>query len=38
MCCNRQKSDKLVAKIEFSDQKEPIGNRVLPLTFDWKNV
>lgn len=38
MCCNRQKSDKLVAKIEFSDQKETIGNRVLPMTFDWKNV
>ena len=38
MTCNRQKSDKLVQKIEFSDQKEIIGNRVLPQSLDWKNI
>lgn len=36
--CNRQKSDKLVQKIEFAQQKDPIGNRQLPQTFDWKNM
>lgn len=38
LCCNRQKSDKLVAKVEFAQQKPVISNRVLPLTFDWKNL
>ena len=38
LCCNRQKSDKLVAKVDFAQQKEPIGNRVLPQSFDWKNL
>ena len=36
--CNRQKSDKLVAKMDFSQEKEPISNRELPQTFDWKNL
>ena len=39
MCCNRQKSDKLVAqKQDFSGSIELISNRLLPLTFDWKTV
>ena len=38
LCCNRQKSDKLVAKVDFAQQKEPISNRELPQTFDWKNL
>lgn len=38
MCCNRQKSDKLVEKVSFSQQPDLISNRVLPQTFDWKTV
>lgn len=38
MCCNRQKSDKLVRKVEFVQQKDIISNRELPQTFDWKNL
>ena len=38
MCCNRQKSDKLVQKVEFVQQKDIISNRELPQTFDWKNL
>lgn len=39
MCCNRQKSDKLTARLEITSQEpEVIGNRELPLTFDWKNL
>jgi 5-methylcytosine-specific restriction endonuclease McrA len=37
-CCNRQKSDKLTEKQEFSAGIELISNRNLPLTFDWKTV
>jgi 5-methylcytosine-specific restriction endonuclease McrA len=36
--CNRQKSDKLVQKQDFTVETEVISNRVLPLTFDWKNI
>ncbi len=38
MTCNRQKSDKLVQKQDFGTMPEVISNRVLPLTFDWKNI
>lgn len=38
MCCNRQKSDKLIEKIKFDQQPELISNRVLPQTFDWRKV
>lgn len=38
MCCNRQKSDKLVERVAFDQQPELISNRVLPQTFDWKTV
>ena len=39
MCCNRDKSDKLVAdKPNFSTGIELISNRLLPLTFDWKTI
>lgn len=38
MCCNRQKSDKLVDKQVFDTGIELISNRVLPQTFDWKNL
>lgn len=38
MCCNRQKSDKLAPKQDFGGGIELISNRVLPLTFDWKNL
>jgi len=38
LCCNRQKSDKMVAKTDFSQEKEIIGNRELPQTLDWKNL
>ena len=37
-CCNRQKSNKIVPKIEFAKQLEVIGNRELPQSFDWKNL
>lgn len=36
--CNRQKSDKLVQKQDFTVETEVISNRVLPQTFDWKNL
>ncbi|MBR6243849.1 MAG: HNH endonuclease [Ruminococcus sp.] len=38
MCCNRQKSDKLVQKQDFTASAEVISNRLLPHTFDWKNL
>lgn len=38
MCCNRQKSDKLVDKQVFDTGIELISNRVLPQTYDWKNL
>ncbi|MBR3629098.1 MAG: HNH endonuclease [Oscillospiraceae bacterium] len=38
MCCNRQKSDKLVPQQDFSTGTELISNRVLPLTLDWKSM
>lgn len=38
MCCNRQKSDKLIATREVETGIELISNRALPLTFDWKTV
>ena len=38
MCCNRQKSDKLIATHEVETGIELISNRALPLTFDWKTV
>lgn len=37
MCCNRQKSDKLVEKQSFDDDIKLVSNRMLPQTFDWKN-
>lgn len=38
MTCNRLKSDKLVVKQTFSGDTELISNRMLPHTFDWKNL
>jgi hypothetical protein len=38
MCCNRQKSDKLVQKQELSTGVELISNRLLPQTYDWKTI
>lgn len=38
MCCNRQKSDKLIEKQKFDEGVKLISNRVLPQTFDWKNL
>lgn len=38
MYCNRQKSDKLAVRTEFACQKDPVSNRDLPQTFDWKNL
>lgn len=35
--CNRQKSDKLVEKTDAKVE-EIISNRVLPHTFEWKNM
>ena len=35
MCCNRQKSDKLVERKIFGEEIKLISNRMLPLTFDW---
>lgn len=37
-CCNRQKSDKIVAGQDFSTGRELISNRLLPLTFDWQSL
>lgn len=37
MCCNRQKSDKLMEKQSFDDDIKLVSNRMLPQTFDWKN-
>ena len=36
--CNRQKSDKLVQKQEFSQLPELVSNRNLPQSFDWRTV
>lgn len=38
MCCNRQKSDKIVEKQNFQTGQELVPNRLLPLTFDWKTI
>lgn len=38
MCCNREKSDKLVASRDVSVGIELVSNRLLPLTFDWKTI
>ena len=38
MCCNRQKSDKLVNTKSFESGVEVVSNRMLPHTFDWKNI
>lgn len=38
MTCNRDKSDKLVAKQDISTGIELLSNRLLPLTFDWKTI
>lgn len=38
MCCNRQKSDKLVEKVSFAEEVKVVSNRDLPQTFDWKTV
>lgn len=38
MTCNRQKSDKIVEKQTFDNIPQLISNRILPLTFDWKNL
>ncbi len=35
--CNRQKSDKLI-ETKGTQVEEVISNRVLPHTFDWKNI
>lgn len=34
-CCNRQKSNKLIAKDGESKQPAVVSNRVLPATYDW---
>ena len=36
--CNRQKSDKLTEKVSFEGAAPIVNNRVLPQTFDWKNL
>lgn len=36
--CNRQKSDKLIQKQCFVQAAEFVSNRLLPQTFDWKNL
>ncbi len=36
MWCNRQKSDKLMKKVEFDDGSAVVSNRELPLTIDWR--
>jgi 5-methylcytosine-specific restriction endonuclease McrA len=38
LCCNRQKSDKLVEKVSFDQSPDLISNRVLPLSFDWTKI
>ena len=37
-CCNRQKSDKLIAKQTFDDSVKLVSNRLLPQTYDWRNI
>lgn len=37
-CCNRQKSDKLVQTQVFTAEVKLVSNRLLPQTFDWKNI
>ena len=34
-CCNRQKSDKLLAHTEERTMVETISNRILPQSMDW---
>ena len=36
-CCNREKSDKLMASQETTTTPKVISNRVLPLHYDWQN-
>ena len=36
--CNRQKSYKIKPGQDFSTGTELISNRLLPQTFDWKNI
>lgn len=38
MCCNRDKSDKLIVKQDISTGIELLSNRLLPLTYDWKAI
>ena len=38
MHCNRDKSDKIPGRQDFSAGIELISNRDLPLSFDWKTV
>jgi hypothetical protein len=38
MSCKRQKSDKIVEKRDFGGDTKLISNRVLPQSFDWKNI
>lgn len=35
--CNRQKSDKLAAKVLPQGMQDTISNRILPHSLDWKN-
>lgn len=37
-CCNRQKSDKLVERVQLRAEAEVISNRELPQTFDWRTI
>ena len=36
LCCNRQKSDKIVQSVKDEPTKK-LSNRDLPLSFDWAN-
>lgn len=38
MCCNREKSDKLMQNQSFDTEIKLISNRMLPHTFDWKTI
>jgi hypothetical protein len=37
LCCNRQKSDKILrsSRKDFEEEKGAISNRLLPLSMDW---
>ena len=37
LCCNRQKSDKILRsnRKDFGNEKDAISNRLLPLSMDW---